>query len=299
VDLSISLSETQMVNATFMKCSQNAHMVFSSGHFFNNEVWVPVGPGMKPAGVVQYSLGWKGNFNAGMFSAEMDVYHKQMSDLLTYREGYANLRGDALWRSKLERGGAGRSDGIEFFLKKERGLWQGFLGYSWSHTTRQFDNINLGEEYIFEYDRPHSFSMDIHRTINDRWEFNALWVYQSGLPYTPAIGRAMIPYSGEQEVYYDYEALIYGVRNSERMRPYHRLDAAVHYRTKTRKGRDATWTFSVYNLYNRQNPYFYYYNTKPGLNYGYFGSEAREGPMKLYQFSYFPIIPSVSYKVEF
>ncbi|MFO7933346.1 MAG: hypothetical protein R6U78_04605 [Bacteroidales bacterium] len=83
------------------------------------------------------------------------------------------------------------------------------------------------------------------------------------------------------------------------MRPYHRLDAALHYRTKTRKGRDATWTFSVYNLYNRQNPYFYYYNQRPGLSFGYFGSEAREGSLKLYQFTYFPIIPSVSYKVDF
>ncbi|HDS07139.1 MAG TPA: hypothetical protein ENO05_05875 [Bacteroides sp.] len=299
LDLSFPLSETQTLNATYMQCSQYAHMVFSSGHFFNNEVWVPAGQGMDPARVVQYSLGWKGDFKERMFAAEVDIYRKKMSDLLTYREGYANLRGDALWRSKLERGGAGESYGIEFFLRKEGGLWQGFLGYSWSRTTRQFDNINHGEAYVFEYDRPHSFSIDIHRIINDRLEFNVLWVYQSGLPYTPAIGRTYIPYTGEQEVYYDYEALVYGTRNSERMRAYHRLDAALHYRTKTRKGRDATWTFSVYNLYNRQNPYFYYYNTRPGLNFGYFGSEAREGPMKLYQFSYFPIIPSVSFKMDF
>lgn len=108
------------------------------------------------------------------------------------------------------------------------------------------DNINRGVEYVFEYDRLHSSSIDIHRTINDHLEFNVLWVYQSGLPYTPAIGRTYIPYTGKQEVYYDYKALVYGTRKSERMRPYYRLDAALNCRTKTRKDRNSTWTFSVY-----------------------------------------------------
>lgn len=299
IDLSLSMSETQTLNATYMYGSQYAHMVFSSGHFFNNEVWVPTQKGMRPAQVEQYSAGWRGSFKDKMFSAEVDVYRKEMKELLAFKEGYANLKGDALWESKLEKGGKGESYGVELFMRKERGLWTGFMSYTYSRTTRQFDNINQGIEYIFEYDRPHSFSIDIHRTINDRWEFNALWVYQSGLPYTPAIARTYIPFTGEQEVYYDYEALIYGERNSERMRAYHRLDVGLHYKTKTQKGRDATWSFSVYNFYCRQNPYFYYYNTEPRPDFGNYGSEARNGFLNLYQFSYFPIIPSVSYKVDF
>lgn len=299
IDLSISLSETQTLNATYMYGSQYSHMVFSSGNFFNNEVWVPTQEGMKPARVEQYSAGWKGNFKDKMFSAELDVYKKEMNELLAFKEGYANLKGDALWESKLEKGGRGEAYGIEFFMRKERGLWTGFMSYTYSRAKRQFDNINGGEEYIFEYDRPHSFSIDIHRTINDRWDFNALWIYQTGLPYTPAIARTYIPYTGEQEVYYDYEALIYGERNSERMKAYHRLDVGLHYKTKTEKGRDATWSFSVYNLYCRQNPYFYFYSDEPQLNFGYNGPEVQNGFLNLYQFSYFPIIPSVSYKVNF
>lgn len=298
-DLSFSLSQSHTLNATYMRGSQYSHMVFSSGHFFNNEVWVPTRKGMRPGRVDQYSLGWRGSFMKGMFSAEVDAYRKKMIELVAFREGYANLKGDALWESKLEKGGKGESYGIEFFMRKERGMWTGFLAYTYSRTTRQFDNINQGIEYLFEYDRPHCLSIDIHRTINDRWEFNALWVYQSGLPYTPAIARSYIPYTGDQEVFYDYEALIYGGRNSKRMRAYHRLDVGLHYKTKTEKGRNATWSFSIYNLYCRQNPYFYYYNTEPRLDFGNYGSEARNGFLNLYQFSYFPIIPAVSYKFEF
>lgn len=299
LDLQLRVSPTQTFNATFMQGVQYAQMVFSSGEFLNNEVWVPTVEGMNPASALQYSMGWKGNFYKGMFSVELDVYHKEMKDLVTFKEGYANLHGDALWASKLEHGGVGLSQGVELYARKELGKWTGFMSYTFSHTTRQFENINDGQEYVYEYDRPHSFAIDIHRKLNEKWEINALWVFQSGLPYTPAIGRTYIPYTGDQEVDYNYEAMLYGERNSVRQRNYHRLDVGLHYKTKSRKGRDATWTFSVYNLYNRRNPYFYYYNTEPTLNFGFYGSDARNGDLKLYQWSFFPIIPSVSYKVSF
>jgi hypothetical protein len=90
--------------------------------------------------------------------------------------------------------------------------------------------------------------------------------------------------------------LIYGARNSERMRSYHRLDLSLSFNTKTIKGRDETWTFSIYNLYNRRNPYLYYYNTEPELFYS--GSRT-DSKLKLYQFSFLPIVPTVSYKVCF
>jgi hypothetical protein len=136
----------------------------------------------------------------------------------------------------------------------------------------------------------------VHRKISDRFVFNALWVYQSGLPYTPAIGRQLFPNTESHDVGYDEEVLIYGERNSERMRPYHRLDLSLSFNTKTIKGRDESWTFSIYNLYNRRNPYLYYYNDEPEMFYK--GSETFSS-LKLYQFSFLPIVPTVSYKVYF
>jgi len=298
LDLSISVIESQVLNASYMKGSQFAHMVFSSGSFFNNEVWVPTDAGMKPAEVVQYSLGWKGDFATGMISVELDVYKKEMSNLVAYRDGFANLRGDANWKSKLEIGGSGKSEGFELFVRKNRGLWTGFTSYAYSHTTRQFDNINKGREFVFDYDRPHCFSLDINRKINEQWNVNAVWVYQTGLPYTPAIAHYYVPVTGEHPAQYNYEALLFGERNSERMRSYHRLDVGVNYITETKKGRKATWTFSVYNLYSRRNPYFYYYGEQP-MNEFLLPEDGSYHALKLYQFSFFPLIPSVSFKMEF
>jgi hypothetical protein len=298
IDLSFSLTGSQVLNISYMKGSQYSHMVFSSGNFLNNEVWIPTMEGMQPAKVDQYSVGWKGEFFQHMFSNEVNLYCKNMEDLLTFKEGFSNLRGDALWRNKLEFGGTGKSYGAELFLSKDKGEYTGFLSYSYSHTTRRFDNINDGNEYLFEYDRPHSFSIDLHRKLNKKLVFNVLWVYQSGLPYTPAVASTYIPNTSSPEISYDYEALIYGERNSSRMQPYHRMDVSLYLKSKTTRGRDETWTFSIYNLYSRENPYFYFYNYRPRLDFGSYYIEGH-GSMKLYQLSYFPIIPSVSYKVEF
>ena len=138
--------------------------------------------------------------------------------------------------------------------------------------------------------------------INDHITFSTNWIYQTGLPYTPAIGRYLVP----TDLYYENgdpfyaEELIYGERNSQRMRDYHRMDIALNYTRLTKKRKfKSTWTFSIYNLYNRQNPYYYYYNTdntgeiNPPSPYDAFK------PLSMYQVSYFSIIPSIAYKVYF
>ena len=296
VDATVNLSQNHLLNVSYMEGSQYTHLITSAGDFLNNEVWVPTMAGMNPSRVRQFTLGWNGDFLDGMLDAKIDLYSKQMTDLVAYREGYSSLRGDTQWQSKLIEGGSGRSQGAEFFISKEKGTYKGFISYTYSHTTRQFDDINNGLEYLYEYDRPHSFSIDVQRKISDRFVFNALWVYQSGLPYTPAIGRQLFPNTESHDISYDEEVLIYGARNSERMRPYHRLDLSLSFNTKTIKGRDETWTFSIYNLYNRRNPYLYYYNDEPEM---FYSGNKPFSKLNLYQFSFLPIVPTVSYKVYF
>lgn len=70
------------------------------------------------------------------------------------------------------------------------------------------------------------------------------------------------------------------------MGAYHRLDLGLQYH------KDMDWghhifSFSIYNAYNRQNPFFYYI------------SEDNKGKAVLKQISIFPIIPSISYTLKF
>ena len=301
VRISLTLALEQQLHASYQQVTQNEQLLFTSGSIMNNEVWVPAGVGINPARSDQYSLGWTGSFHNGQYTAEITGYYKTLSNLATYREGYSSLMGDLDWRSKVVTGGTGRSIGVEFLLKKQYGDWTGFASYAYSRTTRQFPQINKGQEFTFDFDRPHTASLNINHKFNEKWSASLTWVYQTGLPYTPVLGRQLTLDTEPDEngsLGY-YEVLLYGDRNSGRMKDYHRLDVGVTLNTVTKRNRNATWTFSVYNLYNRHNPYFYYFNTNDKAGFERPENLTDFKPMNLYQMSFFPIIPSVSYKLYF
>ncbi len=288
------------LNFSYQKVTQFAHLIYTSGSILNNEIWIPANSDIEPSYSTQYSVGWKYDIDNGNFQSEIDLYYKNLNNLATYKEGYSNLVGDGNWRSKIETGGIGISKGFELLLRKNKGDWKGFVSYSFSNSTRKYSGINSGKEFLYDFDRPHSFSVNVNRKINDKWSFNILWVYQSGNPYTPVIGRQLTlinDLNGNPGQVFT-EELIYGEKNSARMKDYHRLDISATLNVKTKKGRRAEWNFSVYNLYNRKNPTSYYYGYDKEGAITYSNSE-KYTPIGQYQISFFPIIPSVSYKIYF
>ncbi|MBR7024194.1 MAG: carboxypeptidase-like regulatory domain-containing protein, partial [Bacteroidales bacterium] len=291
LNLSFNIGQS-ILNLTAMRVTQNAHLMMTPGSIMNNEVWIPADARIKPATSDQASIGWQRSFWQDHVSVEIDAYYKLLRDLATYREGYGTLLGDSDWRSKVEAGGKGKSYGIEMMTRFNFNRLDGYVGYTLSHTTRQFDHINNGKEYVYEYDRPHSVNINVNYQLTERWSLSALWTYQTGLPYTPVIGVQNTPGITPGGDVYIEQTNIYGVRNSARMRDYHRLDLAAKFKTKTEKGRKAEWTFSIYNVYCRQNPYYYYYGDPKGDPL--YWNQFPDDPQQLWQRSFFPIIPSFS-----
>lgn len=297
------LNANHQLNMSYMYVNQFSHLLFTPGSLFSNEVWIPAGGHILPSKSNQYTLGWTGDFNDGTYMAEVNLYYKDLIDLATYKEGFFNLRGDANWQSKIESGGKGEAWGAEFFLRKTKGKYTGFASYAWSRATRIFPEINHGQPYRFDYDRPHIISLSASRHFNKRASLTIAWVYQTGQPYTPVIGRQLIPsleYDEEGRPYM-YEAYIYGDRNSSRMKNYHRLDISYSVnRFSINNKLYATWTFGLYNAYNRKNPVYYYYNTGPsGEIINPESSGMAYKPYSLYQLALFTIIPTVSYRYYF
>ena len=79
----------------------------------------------------------------------------------------------------------------------------------------------------------------------------------------------------------------YEARNNYRMRDYHRLDLGVDF-IKHKKWGERTWNISIYNAYNRMNPFYM------DMRYNH-----QTNRKKLVQYTLFPILPSFSYGFKF
>ncbi|MDD2385675.1 MAG: carboxypeptidase-like regulatory domain-containing protein [Bacteroidales bacterium] len=295
LDLTFNFNKLGFLNLNYMLVNQASHLLVSSGSIYANEIWIPASNEVPISNSMQVSVSWTKTFCRNMFNLSIGAYHKELSNLVASEKNVYDLSELENWKQSIETGGTGKVNGLEIMAKKNYGDWTGLISYHFSKSTRKFDNINVGKEYLFEYNRPHDLTIFINRKINNKLSFSLVWNYQTGLPYTPVIGRQVIlnPHTNEY-----YEAFIYGERNSATMKDYHRLDIGLKYETLSKKRKLKTvWTFSIYNLYNRQNPNYYYYNNNntPEIH------RPENGFVKLdlYQMSLFPILPSVSYKVYF
>ncbi|MPM94282.1 hypothetical protein SDC9_141428 [bioreactor metagenome] len=215
-----------------------------------------------------------------------------MDKLVALKEGYENMVGITGIENKIETNGIGNAYGAELMIRKNTGQWTGSLSYGWSYSDRRFANINNGNVYEFDFNRPHSLTLNIFRELKNDWNISLVWICQSGTPFTPALGKY---YTQDMTTGEPHAVFVYGTKNSSRMNPYHRLDIGFNHNVTTKRGNKAVWTYSVYNAYNNINPFDYYYDndndTRNNLEYN--------KPFKLYKMGLFSIIPSISYKVYF
>jgi hypothetical protein len=179
-------------------------------------------------------------------------------------------------------------------LKGENKKIAGWIAYTYSKTTRQFVELNNGNIYPYDFDRPHELKIFLVLKSSKSIDFSFYWIFQSGRPislptaFFNTIDRYNIIYNNNDE-FTLYATQYFDSKNSYRMRPYHRLDIAINF-NKTKKNFTQTFSISIYNAYNQSNPYFYFFDT-----------EYNNGKIikKIYQQSLFPIIPSVSYNIKF
>ena len=171
-----------------------------------------------------------------------------------------------------------------FFFKKNKGNLTGWLGYTWSKTTRQFDEINLGLEYPYKFDRTHDISIISNYRVNDQLSFSATWTYGTGNAITMPIAQYLLTNGDGFNEYFEY-----GTKNDFRLPAYHRLDISCNFTKQKNKG-TSNWSIGIYNVYNRQNPFFIRLENE-------ITDGVRQRVAK--QVSLFPIIPSVKYNFKF
>ena len=289
-----ALNENTSVKAGFTRMYQYTHLVSSSGASLPTDIWYPSNGTVKPQVSDQTALGFSHTFGEGMWLFSNEVYYKNMQRQIDFKDGsnlFANSKLDTVFVF-----GRGWAYGTEFYLEKMKGKLTGWIGYTLSYTWRQFVDINNGDPFHPRYDRRHDISVVAMYKLSKRISVSGTWVFGTGQAVTMPTGR----YFQQDLTGTNGSVPGYGVvpitteRNNMRMAPYHRLDLALVYKLNSKRGVQDL-TFSIYNVYNRMNPYFLYIQTvtaNPNGSGAIKGFEAR-------QVSLFPIIPSVTYNFRF
>ena len=151
------------------------------------------------------------------------------------------------------------------------------------------EELNGGKPFPAKYDRIHDISITVQYKPDNTFDAGVTWVFSTGNTAT----LAMQQISGDDDNSYWSQINYVDSRNNFRLPPYHRMDVSVNFHKQKKHG-VRTWSISIYNLYNRQNPFIIY--PKSVENWEANGTEYST---VLMQRSLFPILPSVSYIYKF
>ena len=262
--------------------NQYIHLVSNSSSTLPTDIWVPSTESVKPQKGIQYTVGYFKNFEENMYETSLELYYKDLKNQIDYREGYVYEINTELDREFVY--GEGASYGAELFVRKNKGPFTGWIGYTLSKTTRTFEDLNDGNQFPAKFDRTHDLSIVGNYRVNDKWNLGAVFVYGTGNAITLPVGVYLV----EQFV-----ANEYGERNQYRVKSYHRFDLSATLTPKPWKtdGLQSSWVFSIYNVYNRKNTYFIYTDTEVDLEIPSFVNKA-------FDVSLFPIIPAVTWNFK-
>ncbi|MDR3220137.1 MAG: TonB-dependent receptor [Dysgonamonadaceae bacterium] len=273
------LTESSSVKANYSHNSQYMQLANNSSAGSPLDIWFSASSTIKPQEVHLFSTGYFKNFAENDYESSVELYYKNLKNVIDFRE-----HADLLMNQQLEnevRTGTGKAYGIEMMLRKNTGRLTGFVNYTLSRSERNIPEVNNGKTYLAPFDKTHVVNVVATYNFSKKINASAIWVFATGTPTTYPVGRFEV--NGE---YFP----IYSGRNEYRRPNYDRLDLSLNYipNPNSKKKWKGEWNLSLYNVYNRKNPWaiIYQQDDDTGIPYA----------EKLYLFG---IVPSITYNFKF
>lgn len=280
ITLSRDIMASARAHATYGRYHQFLNLVSEEGASFADR-WFPVDRTLSPGQADHYIVGIELGPYAG-YDISLEGYSKEYQNVVEYSaEFQRSLVTSGATMSDLFNRGKGRSRGMDLYIRNHGRKWDGWFGYSYGQSNRRIVGYNFGREYQPDYDRRHQVVVSQNRPLGKRWNANFTFHYGSGQPLTLPVGRyTVLDVNGRE-----YDVILDGARNSERLPDYHRLDLGLvgSYRFR---GWKIQPEIQVVNLYNHQNVYLRSYDT--GRN-----------PATVDDVTMLPFLPTLGVKVEF
>ncbi len=286
---SLMLASNLSLKAGYANMTQYVHLLSNSSLSLPTDLWVPVTAKIEPMKAHQWSVGAFYELPR-LFDVSVEGYYKTMDNLLEYKDGASFFGSSETWENKVCLG-RGWAYGVEFLIQRSFGNTTGWIGYTWAHSKRLFDRegqmINNGNVFPAKYDRRHDISITVNHKFNEKFDLSGTWVFSSGNCGT--LGTQL--YEGLPNQWGWIPQLQALERNNYRLGSYHRLDLGANMHFPLNPGL-LTLNFSVYNVYNHNNPFLVY------TKYEWDEATLKEKKV-LTQVSIFPIIPSFSISYKF
>ncbi len=271
------LSSSSSVKASLSHETQNLHLVSLVSSALPADVWFPATGNLPPEKGWLCSIGFFRNFMENAYETSVSLFYKRMDNLVEFKNSLL----DTYMHNFYDRitTGKGFACGTELAVAKKQGQFQWSASYAFSRTLRKFAELNDNHLYPASFDRPHDATVTLsYSTKSKKWKFAAYWVFTSGKAYSEL-----------SEMYLIAGNLVhhYGAMNNTRMPAYHRLDLSADYQWFIKDKFDAHLQFSIYNAYNRDNPYFISYDAA-------YSEDTQSYRIDKTITGLFPILPSVS-----
>jgi hypothetical protein len=284
LSMNFRLSDRNSVKLNYNRTRQYLHLLSNSTSISPTDTWKLSDYYLKPQVGDQLGLGfYQMLFNNGI-ETSAELYIKKLTDMVDFKGGTDLIMNENIVQDLVNVNG--KAYGLELMFKKSEGKLRYSVGYTYARTfirsQRNYSEeiINKGKWFPANFDKPNDLVVTFNYLVSRRFSFSTNYTYSTGRPITFPVATYIM---------YENMLVHYSERNKYRLPDYSRFDLSfkVGGNLKLKKIARPNWTFSVYNLFGRQNVYSIYFMKDGDVYKGY----------KLSVFG--QAIPSVTFNFDF
>lgn len=231
--------------ASYTRQNQYLNLITASSVGIPSDFWIGSSDGIPSQSSNEFSIGYNQNITKKINSS-LSSYFRRMNNLIEYPYGVTQFNEITTLKNDILVGD-GESYGIEWMIRKDSGKFKGWLSYTLSWSTRQFDELNNGNLYYAKYDRRHNLSLVGTFDFNKKWSIGLTQIFSSGNRFTMPTSWYFINNTPVKE---------YNEFNNALLPNYIRTDVSVNYFFIKTLKKESALNFSIYNTFNIENPIY-------------------------------------------
>jgi hypothetical protein len=265
--------------ASYARQNQYVNLITASSVGIPTDFWVAASDGIPSQSSNNYSVGCN-KVISKQINTCLNGYYRSMKDLIEYPYGLTQFNETTSLKNDILIGD-GEAYGLEWMLKKDNGKFNGWISYTLSWSSRQFDELNNGEVFYSKYDRRHNLALVGTYDFNNKWNVGLTQLFSSGNRFTMPTSWYFMNNTPIRE---------FGSYNNAQMPNYIRTDVSVNYSFFKTPKKESILNFSIFNTFNINNPI--YVVLRVTVNGKKISVDTDEKKM-------YSILPSISWRFKF